>query len=72
MRIATDTFIRSCTPLLFLMADSDAVMRSSTGICSGVTAKFGPLARTSFSALMSSLLDNFSSTSLVCLNVLCC
>ena len=35
--------------LLFLMADSLAVMRSAAGICSGATAKCSPLARMSFS-----------------------
>ena len=30
--------------LLFLMADYVAVMRSTSGICSGATAKFSPLA----------------------------
>ena len=55
-----DTLTRSCSAsvsasLLFLVADSIAVMRSTTGICSGATAKFSPLARTSFSGLVSSL-----------------
>ena len=45
--------------LLFLMADSTAVMRSTTGICSGATAKFSHLTTTSFSGWVSSLLDKF-------------
>ena len=39
------------------MADSVAVMRSTTGFCSGATANFSPLTRTSFSGWVNSLLN---------------
>ena len=44
---------------LFLMADSDALMRSTTGICSEVPQSSVTSAGTSFSGRVSSLLDKF-------------
>ena len=59
-----DTFNGSCSAFvsassLFLMADSDALMRSTTGICSEVPQSSVTSAGTSFSGRVSSLLDKF-------------
>ena len=59
---AADTFNRSCSAtvsanLLFLMPDSVAVMRSTPGICFGITAKFSSLVRTSLPGWVSCVVD---------------
>ena len=59
-----DTFILSClastdTRFLDLMADSLAVIRSTTGTGFGETGKLNPLAWTLFSGWVRSLLDKF-------------